>query len=276
MHKRKLRVDELLVERGCYEDEDAAMRACLAGCVMSGTTRITTPGMRVDDGFPLEARGRKSYVSRGGLKLKGALDAFEYDPTGLSCIDLGASTGGFTDCLLQAGAAHVVALDDGYGQLAWSLQTDPRVSVRDRTDIHTVPLDTLGGPFGLVVADLSFMSIAPIARIVADILDEEGAFITLVKPQFESRKDLVGAHGIVTDPIIHGHALEKVVGALNGAGLGVVAATFSPLKGTRGNIEFFVFARKGISPATISVEQVVEAAHRALGARDADDERSCR
>jgi 23S rRNA (cytidine1920-2'-O)/16S rRNA (cytidine1409-2'-O)-methyltransferase len=266
MARRKLRVDELLVERGLFETRAAAERACLAGCVMSGTERMTSPGRPVLGDIPLVVKGAKGFVSRGGFKLEGALLAFGFDPRGLRCIDLGASTGGFTDCLLQAGAAEVCAVDVGYGQLAWSLRNDERVDVFERVNVRTADPTLFGAPFDLAVADLSFISLTVLASAVRALICDQGTFIALVKPQFESERGSVDAQGVVLDQGVHAAVLDKVVTCLNDESMGVQALAFSPLKGPEGNIEFLVLARKGALPQAVSIESVVSAAHEALDA----------
>ncbi len=263
--KRRLRVDELLVERGLFGTCDEAQRACLAGCVLSGTTRITTPGKHVVDDFPLTVRRHKRFVSRGGHKLQGALDSLHFDPRGMYCIDLGASTGGFTDCLLQADAAHVVAVDVGYGQLAWSLRNDPRVTVFERTNIRTIDSAVLSPPFDLAVADLSFISLASLVPVITELLADDASLVALIKPQFEADRTSVGERGVVTDAEVHCTVLQRMIALLNGSGLGTQAITFSPIKGPEGNIEFFVYARKNMLPVSLSVESVVRKAHDVLG-----------
>jgi 23S rRNA (cytidine1920-2'-O)/16S rRNA (cytidine1409-2'-O)-methyltransferase len=263
--KRRLRVDELLVERGLFATCDEAQRACLAGCVLSDTVRITTPGKIVVDAFPLAVHRRKEFVSRGGYKLQGALDSFDFNPHGMRCVDLGASTGGFTDCLLQAGAASVVAIDVAYGQLAWALRNDERVTVFERTNIRTADPQTFAPPFDLAVADLSFISLASIVPAVIALLADGGCLIALIKPQFEADRSSIGEHGVVSALSVHKEVLHRIIALLDGAGLGVQALTFSPIKGPEGNIEFLVFARKGVPSISISIETVVATAHDTLG-----------
>ncbi len=187
----------------------------------------------------------REFVSRGGLKLDGALAAFGVEVAGRRALDAGASTGGFTDCLLQRGAVAVTALDVGYGQLAWSLQTDDRVTIVDRTNIrHVVPAD-IGAPFDVVVADLSFISLGTVAAALAACGSETTDYVLLVKPQFEVGADRVGKGGIVRDPALHAVALHQVAAALDGAGLGAVAVAGSPITGGKGNREFLLWAQPG-------------------------------
>jgi 23S rRNA (cytidine1920-2'-O)/16S rRNA (cytidine1409-2'-O)-methyltransferase len=185
------------------------------------------------------------FVGRGGHKLQAALDTFPIDVTAARAIDVGASTGGFTDCLLQAGAASVVALDVGYGQLHWRLRSDPRVTVVERTNIRDADLTQWGGPFGVVVADLSFIGLNLVAPHLAGALEVGGDLIVLVKPQFEVGKDQVGKGGIVRDPALHRDAIVSVVGAFEKVGVAVVGGVPSPVTGTKGNREFLLWGRHG-------------------------------
>jgi 23S rRNA (cytidine1920-2'-O)/16S rRNA (cytidine1409-2'-O)-methyltransferase len=215
------------------------------------------------------------YVSRGGEKLAGALTAFNYDCRNLLALDIGASTGGFTDCLLQAGAAQVVALDVAYGQLAWSLRTDDKVSVVERTNIRNADLPALGAPFNLTVADLSFISLVktlPQMKIAAGVA---GDLILLVKPQFEALRAEVPEGGVIVDARVHEAVLTRLDTHLRQAGLDVLGWTHSPLKGPKGNIEFWVWARPQQELTNVSnastetcpcatIESVVQTAHDAL------------
>lgn len=184
------------------------------------------------------------YVSRGGEKLAGALDALGVDVAGRRALDAGASTGGFTDCLLQRGVMSVAAVDVGYGQLDWKLRQDPRVEVYERTNIRYVTPDDVGGPFDLIVADLSFIGLAMVVPVLAQLGGETADWVLLVKPQFEVGKEHVGRGGVVRDPAQHGAAVASVSQALGAAGLRVVDVTESPLLGPSGNREFFVWARR--------------------------------
>jgi 23S rRNA (cytidine1920-2'-O)/16S rRNA (cytidine1409-2'-O)-methyltransferase len=185
------------------------------------------------------------FVSRGGEKLAGALQTFGVTIRNRRALDAGASTGGFTDCLLQAGAASVAALDVGYGQLDWSLRTDPRVAVHDRRNLRYVEVDDLDGPFEVIVGDLSFISICTVAAKLVELVTPEGDLVLLVKPQFEVGKGQVGKGGIVRDPEKHRAALQRVVECLAAEGFGTRGVAVSPIEGAKGNREFFVWARKG-------------------------------
>jgi 23S rRNA (cytidine1920-2'-O)/16S rRNA (cytidine1409-2'-O)-methyltransferase len=186
-----------------------------------------------------------AYVSRGGHKLAGALDAFGYDPAGKRVLDAGASTGGFTDVLLQRGAAHVVAADVGYGQLAWSLQTDPRVTVLDRTNVRALEPELVGDPVDLVVADLSFIPLGLVLPALVGCARPDADLLPMVKPQFEVGKERLPSGGVVRDPALRVEAVRHVAEQAAALGLGVQAITASPLPGPSGNVEYFLWLRAG-------------------------------
>lgn len=239
--QKKTRLDDLLVERGYFADRDEALRAVLAREV------------RVDDVYPMSAavqvrpdadvfvRNRRAFVSRGGHKLQGALDAFGQDVRGARCIDVGSSTGGFTDCLLQAGAAEVACVDVNYGQLAWKLREDVRVQVFERTNIKTADPAALGAPFDIVVADLSFIGLAGLAGVFAGLCRPNTVCLLLVKPQFESAHDETD-HGIVRDEAVRLRVVDEVSAAFAAVGFSIEGAVESPIKGAEGNVEYLVKA----------------------------------
>lgn len=242
-----MRVDELLIERGLARDKHEAVAMIMADEVRAGNDNsvvVDKPGMLLAPDSPLTVKRPKKYVSRGGLKLEGALDAFDIDVTDLRCVDLGASTGGFTDCLLQHGAQSVCAIDVGYGQLAHKLRIDPRVDVHDRTNIRDVDMADLDAPFDLVVADLSFIGLAQVAHDIARLVSDEGNCVLLVKPQFEARRDEVGEGGIVLDSRVHERVLRRTSEELADAGLVTRKTATSPIKGASGNTEFFLLCSK--------------------------------
>lgn len=241
---KKFRLDKLLVERGVFADEAEALRAVLAHEVKVNDAYATSAAVLVTPDVDVWVKGQPQYVSRGGVKLRGALDAFGFDVAGLRCIDVGCSTGGFTDCLLQAGAASVACVDVGYGELAWKLRQDPRTTVFERTNIRTAAPDELGAPFDLIVADLSFIGLASLAPVFAQLSSPGTTFIGLVKPQFESRHDETD-HGLVRDETVRVRTIEEVAAAMEAAGFTCEGVVESPITGKRaGNVEYLLKATK--------------------------------
>lgn len=241
---KKIRLDELLVKRGYYVDVAAALRAVLAHEVKVGDIYATSAAVKVPEDADVQVRGGMPYVSRGGFKLRGALDAFQQDVTGLRCIDIGSSTGGFSDCLLQADAASVTCVDVNYGQLAWKVRQDKRTIIFERTNIRTADPASLGAPFDLAVADLSFIGLASLAGVFASLLAAGGIFIGLVKPQFESAHDETD-HGVVTSKEVRLRTVDEVRTALEGAGFDVTGVVESSITGAKAhNIEYLVRAVK--------------------------------
>ena len=237
--RRRHRLDHELVDQGFFSNVDDAMRAVMAGDVSTADRRLSAPGEQVAPGIELHVRGRIPYVSRGGLKLAGGLDHFGIDPTDYACLDVGCSTGGFTDCLLRRGAKSVVAVDVGYAQFDWSLRQDPRVTLYERTNV--VDLPTLCDQrFHLAVCDVSFTSVVTVLPAVASMLLAGGSFLSLVKPQFEAPREDVGEGGIVRDPAVREAALAKVAAAFEEAGLRVQGSCESPITGHKGNVEYLL------------------------------------
>jgi 23S rRNA (cytidine1920-2'-O)/16S rRNA (cytidine1409-2'-O)-methyltransferase len=259
------RADAVLADKGIFASREQARAAILAGEVRVGDTVLRKAGELVDEETAFEIAERQRFVSRGGDKLAGALQVFDVPVTGKRAIDVGASTGGFTDCLLQAGAASVVAVDVGYGQLAWTLRNDARVTVFERTNIRSADVSALGAPFDIVVADVSFISLRKVLPQLVLLMDEVADVIALVKPQFEAGKERVGKRGVVRDPAVHEDVLRAVVDAVREAGLTVRGLTFSPVKGPEGNIEFWLWASRGGPAADIDPAAVVAEARDRLG-----------
>lgn len=258
------RADVALAESGLVTSREQARSAILAGRVSIGGVRVDKAGQPVPDGAIFELAGSSEYVSRGGHKLAGALDAFGIDVAGLGAVDVGASTGGFTDCLLKRGAASVTAVDVGYGQLAWSLRTDERVTVVERTNMRNVEGDLAGAPFDLAVIDVSFVGLAKVLPAVATVLGDDGAVVALVKPQFEAGKARVGKRGVVRDPLVHEDVLASVLAEARQQGWVVRGLSWSPITGPEGNIEFWVWLGRRGAAVDVDVTTVVAAAHRAL------------
>ena len=238
---KKIRLDELLVEQGYFPDAAAALRAVLAHEVRVNDVYATSAALKVLPTADIFVRGAKRYVSRGGHKLQTALDAFGQSVEGCKCIDVGSSTGGFTDCLLQAGAASVACVDVNYGQLAMKLRTNQRVCVFERTNIRTADPVQLGAPFDIIVADLSFIGLAQLAPTFAALGQVGSVFMGLVKPQFESA---VGEsdHGIVRDEAVRKRVVTEVEEALRAAGFQVTGVVESAITGAKGNVEYLVHA----------------------------------
>jgi 23S rRNA (cytidine1920-2'-O)/16S rRNA (cytidine1409-2'-O)-methyltransferase len=242
----KERVDKLLVDRGLADSRERAQRLVMAGLVFSGDAAVDKPGSRLPLDAPLEVRGEPHpFVSRGGAKLDGALTAFAIDVTDQVALDVGASTGGFTDCLLQRGARCVYAVDVGYGQLAWKLRNDPRVVSRERTNVRTLARADFPEPIDLVVIDASFISLRLILPVARDVLDAGRRVVALVKPQFEVGKGRVGKGGVVRDAALHAEVLDDMQTTARALGFTVDGVVESPLLGPAGNREFFLALRTG-------------------------------
>lgn len=257
------RLDVELVRRGLVNSSGDAIDAIDAGRVTVGGAPASSPARLVDAGEAVAVADEPgAYVSRGGHKLAAALDAFEIDVTGRSAIDAGASTGGFTDCLLKRGAAHVVAVDVGRGQLHWSLQTDARITVLDRTNVRDLTSDDVGVPPEVCVVDLAFISLRTAAPALLAVAAPGADFVMLVKPQFEAGRERVGEGGVVRDPQVHRQVLNEVIAGLSASGIGVIGLVASPLRGAAGNVEFLAHARRGAARVVAAdVDAVVAAAH---------------
>lgn len=240
----KTRLDDLLVERGLYADRGEALRAVIAGEVLVDDAVATSAAAKVGADAAVRLRSRTSgrFVSRGGHKLQAALDGFGVSVQGLRCVDVGSSTGGFTDCLLQAGAAEVACVDVNYGQLAWEVRQDERTRVFERTNIRTADPDVLGAPFDLVVIDVSFIGLAALAPTLAGLCAPGSQLLALVKPQFEAAHDETD-RGVVRDEAVRLRTVAEVSEALAAAGFAVLGAIESPVRGPQGNVEFLVHGR---------------------------------
>lgn len=259
------RADTVLVELGHFTSREKAKAAILAGRVSVEGERVLKAGQPLDPKARIEVSSGPEYVSRGGHKLAGALDVFGFDPAGRRAVDVGASTGGFTDCLLSRGAAHVVTVDVGYGQLAWSLRNDPRVTVFERTNIRHADAGRLGAPFDLAVIDVSFIGLDKVLPVVLELVSERGDVFALIKPQFEAGKGRVGKHGVVRDAAVHEDVLRSVGDVARGHGWRVSGLTWSPVTGPKGNIEFWVWLSRYGEETADPPERVVADAHRVLG-----------
>ena len=250
----KRRLDSLLVERGLFESRARAAASVLAGevLVLPSRRRADKPGQLVAEDIELELVGGLPYVSRGGVKLANALDAFGLEVFGAEALDVGASTGGFTDCLLQRGAAHVVALDVAYGELSWKLREDPRVTVRERCNARAVQPPDLPYAPGLIVVDVSFISLTKVLPAVLACAAPRYDCLAMVKPQFEVGRERIGKGGVVRDPALRRDAIVSVARAALGLGAGVSGFASSGLPGPKGNRETFVWLTEPGRPAAVA------------------------
>lgn len=263
---KKERLDVVLQSKGLAESRSKAQAIIMEGLVFVSGQRVDKPGTPVDPQAEIEVRGKLCpYVSRGGLKLEKALNFFGVVPEGYVCSDSGASTGGFTDCLLQQGAKKVFAIDVGYGQLAWKIREDPRVVVMERTNIRNVTPEDLGEPLDLSVIDVSFISLKIVLPVVQKLLKPNGQVLCLIKPQFEAGKDKVGKKGVVRELSTHIEVLENFLTLARGLGFTVENLTFSPVKGPEGNIEFLAhLCMEPVEPKEFTAEAVAKEAHETL------------
>jgi 23S rRNA (cytidine1920-2'-O)/16S rRNA (cytidine1409-2'-O)-methyltransferase len=255
----KQRLDLLLVELGHFESRERARRVIMAGDVLVDERVIDKPGRTVSTAAKIRIRALPQYVSRGGLKLAAALEAFELDVTGMTAVDVGASTGGFTDCLLQRGATRVYAIDVGYGQLAWKLRQDPRTVVLERTNIRHLAALPDGELVDLAVIDASFISLALVLPPTLNLLQSDGQIIALIKPQFEAGKGAVGKGGVVRDAKIHRQVMLQTAGLAQRLDLGVAGISVSPAPGPAGNVEFLTWLRRDADD-TVNIVAAVEQA----------------
>jgi len=271
MDQRKERLDTLLAESGYANSREKARSIIMAGLVFVDNQKIDKPGTKVSVNANIEVKGNPiPYVSRGGLKLEKALKEFQIDVKGFTTIDIGASTGGFTDCMLQNGAVKVFAIDVGYGQLAWSLRSDDRVVCMERTNIRAVTPEMLGELADFATMDVSFISITKVLPVAKHLLKEEGRLVCLIKPQFEAGKEKVGKKGVVRDKNVHREVIESIIDfCINRVELSVLGLTYSPIKGPEGNIEYLVYLSKlkeGMQIEEIDklIDEVVEKANSNL------------
>lgn len=243
---KKMRVDQMLVERGLAESRARAQALVMAGVVFAGETKIAKPGQQIGEDAVLEVRGRDHpWVSRGGLKLVHALDAFDLDPTGAVAMDIGSSTGGFTDVLLQRGAAHVFAVDSGTNQLAWSLRQDERVTVLEQTSARILTREHITQACDWVVCDASFIGLAKVLQRPLELAAPQCRLVSLIKPQFEVGREEVGKGGVVRDPALHQRVCDEVREWLEIGGWQVQGIVESPITGPKGNVEFLISAQRG-------------------------------
>ena len=239
---KKVRLDQLVFDQGLSESRERAKAIIMSGVVYVNGQRADKPGAQVAPDANIEVRGNTlPYVSRGGFKLEKALKVFPVDPTGLTCIDCGASTGGFTDVLLKNGAAKIYAVDVGYGQLAWSLRNDARVISMERTNVRYITAEQIPEPLDLAVMDLSFISVKLILPAVCPLLKDDAEVVCLIKPQFEAGREEVGKKGVVREASTHIEVINTILDFSRSIGFGVKGLTFSPIRGPEGNIEFLLY-----------------------------------
>ncbi|PKM78623.1 MAG: TlyA family rRNA (cytidine-2'-O)-methyltransferase [Firmicutes bacterium HGW-Firmicutes-15] len=260
----KVRLDTLIHSQGLVSSREKAQAMIIAGEVWVNGNRIDKPGTKVDEKIEIHIQSRRiQYVSRGGFKLEGAIQDFNIDFQAKVVLDVGASTGGYTDCALQNGAAKIFAVDVGYGQLDWSLRNDPRVVVFERTNIRYFTPENLGELVDIITMDVSFISTTIIFPVLTHLLKEDGKVISLIKPQFEAGREKVGKKGVVKDPAVHREVLLRCIAAAGQSGLNCVGISYSPIKGPEGNIEYFIYLVKKPEPLEQISEKVAEVVLRA-------------
>ena len=265
----KIRLDQYLCQNGLVQSRERAKALIMSGIVFVNEQKADKAGEMISPDAKVEVRGHDiGYVSRGGLKLEKAMRAFPLTPNGKVCMDIGASTGGFTDCMLQNGARKVYAVDVGYGQLAWKLRTDERVVNMERTNIRNVTLDMLEEPVEFFSVDVSFISLKHIFPVAQAVTADHATGVCLVKPQFEAGREKVGKKGVVREPETHREVILQAAGYATANGFSVLGLDYSPIKGPEGNIEFLLFVEKAADQPVLLQEeladQVVSAAHGAL------------
>ncbi|MEG0779072.1 MAG: TlyA family RNA methyltransferase [Oscillospiraceae bacterium] len=262
----KMRLDVLLTEKGLQESRQKAQATIMSGVVFVNGQRVDKAGTAVAEDAVIEIRGETlKYVSRGGLKLEKAMSAFHLSVEDCVCMDAGASTGGFTDCMLQNGARKVYAADVGYGQLAWKLRSDPRVVCLERTNVRYITHEQVPDELDFATVDVSFISLRLILPALCGLLRDGGQVACLVKPQFEAGREKVGKKGVVRDPAVHLEVLEHFFDHAKESGFTVLAMTFSPIRGPEGNIEYLGQLQKGDAvPGDFDLKALVEESHRVL------------
>ncbi len=269
---KKQRLDSELVSRGIIQGREQAKAAIMAGQVYVNGQKADKAGEPVTQEDNIEFRGENlKYVSRGGLKLEKAMELYNFKLEGKICMDVGASTGGFTDCMLQKGATKVYSIDVGYGQLAWKLRQDERVINLERTNIRYITKEQIPDVIDFVSIDVSFISLGLVIPVLSQFLSNDAMIVCLVKPQFEAGKEKVGKHGVVKDYNTHVEVLEKVVGFAKSSGFGIVGIEFSPIKGPQGNIEYLMVLTKKEPELSVSVEEIkniVDFSHNELDKKE--------
>ncbi len=267
----KERLDVLLVQRGLAPSREKAKTMIMEGNVFVAGQREDKAGSCFAESAKIEVRGNTlRYVSRGGLKLEKAIVNFDIDLQDKICMDIGASTGGFTDCMLQNGAVKVYAVDVGYGQFAWSLRQDSRVVCMEKTNIRYVQPDDIDDVLDFASVDVSFISLEKVLPAAKELLSPQGEMVCLIKPQFEAGREKVGKKGVVRDPEVHREVIEKILAFAQGIGFSIKNLEFSPIKGPEGNMEYLVHISKeqGSHKEAVDVSRVVARAHEALNSKE--------
>lgn len=261
----KERLDVILTERNMFPSREKAKASVMAGLVYVDGQRVDKPGTSVDTEAEITVKEALCpYVSRGGLKLEKALELYGFSLENATAVDIGASTGGFTDCMLQKGAKKVFAIDVGYGQLDWKLRNDPRVVNMEKTNVRYLDTDTVDSDVDFISIDVSFISLKLIFPVAAKLLADDGSLVCLVKPQFEAGRSQVGKKGIVRDASVHKEVIENVIGYGKDNGLYSHGLTYSPVTGTKGNIEYLLYMKKTPAETEPDIDGTVEDSHRTL------------
>jgi len=264
------RIDVVLVNKGLVESREKAKAMIMAGIVYVDNQKVLKAGDKYKEGQSIEIRGQKlPFVSRGGLKLDKAISVFDFQLNGCTCMDIGASTGGFTDCMLQSGAKKVYAVDVGYGQLAWKLRNDERVVNIERTNIRYIDMNLISDEIDFISIDVSFISLKLVLPVAYNILKENGHIVALIKPQFEAGREDVGKKGVVRDCNVHKKVIREITDFAVGLGFSAENLDFSPIKGPEGNIEFLLLLKKSAPSNFISdelISRTVSYAHEMEGA----------
>ncbi|MEX1307400.1 MAG: TlyA family RNA methyltransferase [Eubacteriales bacterium] len=261
MKQDKSRIDSLLAEKSLAQSREEAKRMVMAGCVFVDGVRISKPSQAFFEDSLIEVKGfEKEFVSRGGYKLKKAIEAFDVRLDGLVCADIGASTGGFSDCMLQNGAKHVFAVDTGYGQLDWKVRSDARVTAVERFNARFLEADTLEEPIDFAAIDVSFISLKLIFPAVKKTMKPNGTLVSLIKPQFEAGREKVGKKGVVRDRAVHEEVIQNVIHYALDNGFSILGLDFSPIKGPNGNIEYLLYLGMNQESKKIEIENVVNTA----------------
>ena len=261
----KKRLDVILTERNMFPSREKARASIMAGLIYVDGIMTDKPGTSVKEDAEITIKEALCpYVSRGGLKLEKALEEFGFSLDGTKCVDIGASTGGFTDCMLTKGASKVYCIDVGYGQLDWKLRNDERVVNMEKCNVRYLDVDTIGRDVDFISIDVSFISLKLVFPVAAQLLADTGSLVCLVKPQFEAGREQVGKKGIVRDPAVHREVIENVIGYAKDSGLYPYGLTFSPVTGTKGNIEYLLYLKKTENETAMDVDGIVKASHEEL------------